>query len=60
MNDPHAYGWEVVRVRIRPTGETVIWRTGCIGPEEIQVWCTEWVKIDKPNIQAETRKTHHG
>lgn len=49
MNDPHAYGWETVRVRLRLNGETVIFRTGCYNAEEIPTWCCEWLKIEPPN-----------
>ena len=58
MNDPHAYGWEPVRVRRRPDGETVVYRTGCHNAEEIQSWCVEWVKIEQPNATAHPRAAH--
>lgn len=50
MNDPNAYGWEVVRVQRDPrTREVIVYRTGTSYGEEVQTWCVEWVKIDKPN-----------
>ena len=53
MNDKHAYGWEVVRVEKNvPHCEYVIYRTGTYYAEEIQIYCNEWVKIDKPDHQV--------
>lgn len=51
MNDPRAYGWEVVRVEIW-NNRISIFRTGNRISEHVEPWCCEWIKLETP-AQAE-------
>ena len=49
MNDPRAYGWEVVKVqRNSILKEFTIFHAGIHNADQVEPWCVEWVKIEKP------------